>query len=1468
MAGGTTARSAGVAYIDLAVGDAQALIDGITRIVRQAASTAQEELSRGFDVSGNVGSFQALVDAAATASADAAQSITGALTGAAQESSTSIGDSITNAVSEAATAASESLVSTLGDAGRQAGEQMALNFEEATQNFQLTFFDEEDIARATEQARLAAERAADEFARVLSMQMSHDFDASNASLGSVFSSFQLQGLTNDVRGFTDALTGGLRFAATGISQLREDLGSSITGGLESARSTMLAPLRTLTSTIDGALKFAGLSGGEAGGKAMSEAFSEFGKGITYSVGSWGIGFAIGNSISTGISSALSAAKSAIFDFNSQLQSAQISFGTLLGSDSAGSAMLNQIKQFALSTPYQFGDLIDASQKLLALGISANNIIPDLRGLGDATSALGGDSAKLNGVVQIFGEMQSKGQIMEANIRELQIRGIPALQILANEYGVSTTEFQKMVKSGKVMADDALPRLIDGLEKGTKSTQAMGGEMAKQSLTFKGSMSNLKDGLTQFAAGAGKPVFDLVNSLTAKLANFASGPKMQSLVAPISKDIAAGLKDFVGWLDKLGGYLMRAAPLVKDLVHNLVEFSILKQVFQAVGPVLLAVAQAIGAIGANKTAAEVIADLIEGFIFLKGAQEAWNAVMAITDALMEMNPLGLLVLGVSALVIGLTALYQHSKTFRDILADIGGVAGVVWSALVTGFDFVKGVVADAFGFVERIFKSIFDSGPARGFFSWLSAQFSFLRMVVVAEIGLVGAIFAWLYGNVFAPIGSAIVAAIQGVGAVFVWLWKNILSPVVDGIWFTLRLLFVIVTTLIVTPFLIAYHLLEPLLKALWHSFSFAFGEIGKLAVWLWKNALKPAFDWIGGLFSGQLSAAIVRFWRSDVEPAFRGIGEAGTWLWKNVFVPVGHGISDVLSWIGDGAVWLWKNVLFPAYVGIAVMIGALGAVFAWLWQNAIGPALSDIADGATWLWKNALEPAFHGIADSAQWLYINVLKPVFDGIGTAAKWVYDNALHPVFDDFVRGLQTVGDWAKKLYDDDIKPVFDKIGSVISGTLKDVKTGFDTAVSGINAAWSGLVDDLKGPVSFLVNTVYTNGIEEVWNYVADKVGIPKLPDAPHFATGGVVDGPQSAGDWIPIYATAGEGILTTGEMDALGGPSGFRALRAMLGGRKESSGDGHFNDGGIVGTLWGGIKSVVSAAGSGLGSLESFADRIVTGALQSVAKDMLKPVLGELGDMMPGPSTMLKSLVTGIPSALIDKLIGWFGQKDKTDQAQASAGIPTQVASWIDEAERYANVGSDWTPGLGTIIHYESGGDPNIVQQIQDVNSASHDPARGLMQTIMATFEAYRLPSLPDNVFDPVANIVAGIRYILARYGSIRNVPGLKSLAAGGPYVGYATGTNSAPPGWAWVGEQGPELLRFSGGEAVIPASRSLDLAKRWSAPQYSAPASGAVASAPPIVNVFIDGEKFDGRIRVQIEDNNNRLAQILNGGVIA
>lgn len=59
--------------------------------------------------------------------------------------------------------------------------------------------------------------------------------------------------------------------------------------------------------------------------------------------------------------------------------------------------------------------------------------------------------------------------------------------------------------------------------------------------------------------------------------------------------------------------------------------------------------------------------------------------------------------------------------------------------------------------------------------------------------------------------------------------------------------------------------------------------------------------------------------------------------------------------------------------------------------------------------------------------------------------------------------------------------------------------------------------------------------------------------------------------------------------------------------------------------------------------------------------------------------------------------------------------------------------------------------------------------------------------------------------------------LPNFGASTVIPGFASGTDSAPPGLAWIGEQGPELVRFRGGEKVFSAAESASAARRRGGP---------------------------------------------------
>ncbi|MGK5496394.1 transglycosylase SLT domain-containing protein [Streptomyces sp. URMC 125] len=119
-----------------------------------------------------------------------------------------------------------------------------------------------------------------------------------------------------------------------------------------------------------------------------------------------------------------------------------------------------------------------------------------------------------------------------------------------------------------------------------------------------------------------------------------------------------------------------------------------------------------------------------------------------------------------------------------------------------------------------------------------------------------------------------------------------------------------------------------------------------------------------------------------------------------------------------------------------------------------------------------------------------------------------------------------------------------------------------------------------------------------------------------------------------------------------------------------------------------------------------------------------------------------------------------------------------------------------------IRVESGGNPRAINN-WDINAKMGQHSRGLMQTIPSTFAAYAGKYRSRGIYDPLANIYAGVNYAIHRYPRT-----WRRVLAG--TSGYWTGTHSASPGLALVGERGPELVDFRGGERVYNNGETRDL----------------------------------------------------------
>lgn len=239
------------------------------------------------------------------------------------------------------------------------------------------------------------------------------------------------------------------------------------------------------------------------------------------------------------------------------------------------------------------------------------------------------------------------------------------------------------------------------------------------------------------------------------------------------------------------------------------------------------------------------------------------------------------------------------------------------------------------------------------------------------------------------------------------------------------------------------------------------------------------------------------------------------------------------------------------------------------------------------------------------------------------------------------------------------------------------------------------------------------------------------------------------------------------------------------------------------------------GGGMGMSHPFLDRGDVKPGNDLEKSYKKAAQNITGNLTDKHSANLPDNLFGqglgqgimeqLSGGLVDKA-GAYG-KDMTFQDPGGTG----VARWRDTVvQALTRVGlptnDSYVNAWLRQIKSESGGNPNIVQGVKDVNSGGNE-AQGLVQVIPGTFSAFRDPELPNDRTHPLANLVAGMNWAKYKYPNMLDVIGQGH--------GYATGTPSARRGWNMVGENGweivgkngPEMRWFDGGETVIPHEES-------------------------------------------------------------
>jgi tape measure domain-containing protein len=188
---------------------------------------------------------------------------------------------------------------------------------------------------------------------------------------------------------------------------------------------------------------------------------------------------------------------------SEMETTATSFEVMLGSASKAEELLKRLAQLGAETPFEFPELADSAKLLLAFGSDAATLPDELRRLGDVASGVGMPIGEL---AELYGKMRTQGTLYAEDLNQLLGRGIPALQMFADQMGVPVDQVKKLGSEGKI----TFPMLEQMMLDLTSTGGRFAGMMSKQSATTAGKWSTFKDNVNASLRSVGEAMLPVVN----------------------------------------------------------------------------------------------------------------------------------------------------------------------------------------------------------------------------------------------------------------------------------------------------------------------------------------------------------------------------------------------------------------------------------------------------------------------------------------------------------------------------------------------------------------------------------------------------------------------------------------------------------------------------------------------------------------------------------------------------------------------------------------------------------------------------------------------------------------------------------------------------------------------------------------------------------------------------------------------
>ena len=323
----------------------------------------------------------------------------------------------------------------------------------------------------------------------------------------------------------------------------------------------------------------------------------------------------------------------------------VAFDVLLGSQEKSAAMLQEMNRYAADSPYDRLGVQEAARTMLGFGVAADQVMPSLKMLGDIA---GGESERFRGLALVFSQVAAAEKLQGQDLLQLISNGYNPLMDISRMTGKSMAELREEMSEGNISFEMMRQAMLAATQEGGK---------------FYGMIDRINN--TPFGR-FGQMVDQGIEVLLS----------LYRVIEPL----------LIPAFDALSAVMAAIQPVIEGMASTTAW---LVEKFREGNPWIIGLT---AAVAAYSVVAAVNAFILKGWTVVQWAHVtaliAAEKAQKLLNLAMTMNPVGLIIAGIAALVAILVVCWQKFAGFRAFLLTawdtIKGFGEMIWDALVTRF----------------------------------------------------------------------------------------------------------------------------------------------------------------------------------------------------------------------------------------------------------------------------------------------------------------------------------------------------------------------------------------------------------------------------------------------------------------------------------------------------------------------------------------------------------------------------------------------------------------------------------------------------------------------------------------------------------------------------------------------------------------------------------------------------------------